>query len=107
MVQLLLDSTGAGIGIPDGMAGWAVLKNAAPSSFSAFMNDPVLTQEIAYFKANAPKATTAADLLNNPRLADFALTAYGLTAQEGMTALMKQVLNSKPGDTKSVAVSMT
>jgi hypothetical protein len=70
------------------------------------MNDPVLKREIAYFEQNAPKATTAKALLANPQLQDFALTAFGLTSEEGMNGLMQKVLNSAPGSQTSFAAQM-
>jgi len=94
------------LGIPSGIAGWNVLQKQSASSFPAFMNDPVLQREISYFEQNAPKATTAAALMSNPQLADFALTAYGLSSQTGMTALMEKVLNSNPSSTNSFATQM-
>jgi hypothetical protein len=94
------------LGIPTGVAGWDILQKETPANFPAFMNDPVLKREISYFEQNAPKATTAKALLSNPQLADFALTAYGLTSQVGMTGLMEKVLNSKPNSTTSFAAQM-
>lgn len=102
-----MDPLISSLGIPDGMAGWAMIQNKQPTAFQAFMQDPVIQQQIAYFRAHAPKATTAAALLKDPRLQDFALTAFGLSSQIGMTALMQQVLNSNPNDSKSAAARMT
>jgi len=94
------------LGIPDGLAGWKILQTRTPQSFSAFMNDPVLKREIAYFQQNAPQATTATALLNNYRLQNFALTAFGLSSEQGMNGLMTKVLNSAPNSTTSFAASM-
>jgi hypothetical protein len=96
----------ASLGIPSGVAGWDVLQKATPTSFPAFTNDPVLKREIAYFEQNAPKATTAKALLANPQLQDFALTAFGLTSEEGMNGLMQKVLNSAPGSQTSFAAQL-
>ncbi len=101
-----MDLAISNLGIPTGLAGWDILQKQTPASFPAFMNDPVLKREIAYFEQNAPKATTAKALLANPQLQDFALTAFGLTAQEGMNGLMQKVLNSAPGSTTSFAAQM-
>jgi hypothetical protein len=95
------------IGIPDGLAGWKLLQSKPPTSFSAFMNDPVLQREITYFKQNVGTATTAQALLGNYRLQSFALTAFGLSSEQGMNGLMAKVLNSKPNSTTSFAASMT
>jgi hypothetical protein len=101
-MQLAISS----LGIPSGVAGWDVLQKETPASFPAFMNDPVLKREIAYFEQNAPKATTAKALLANPQLQDFALTAFGLSSEEGMNGLMQKVLNSAPGSQTSFAAQM-
>ncbi|WP_158258630.1 DUF1217 domain-containing protein [Rhodopila globiformis] len=94
------------LGIPSGLAGWDLIKSKTPASFPSLTNDPVLKSQIAYFEANAPKATTAKALMSNPKLADFVLTAYGLTSESGMTALMVKVLNSNPKSSSSFAARM-
>ena len=69
--------------------------------------DPVVTREIAYFQQNAPKAATAQALLADPRLQNFMLTAYGLTSQNGMTALLQKVLQLDPSDPNSFVKQLT
>jgi hypothetical protein len=95
------------LGIPAGLAGWKLLQGKTAANFPALTKDPVVKREIAYFEANAPKATTAAALLADPRLQDFVLKAYGLTSESGMTALMTKVLNSNPTDPKSFAARLS
>jgi hypothetical protein len=102
-VQLAISS----LGIPDGVVGWKLLQQATPTSFTAFINDPVLKQQIAYFEQNAPKATTAQALLGNYQLQNFVLTAFGLSSEQGMTGLMDKVLNSAPNSRTSFAASLT
>jgi hypothetical protein len=104
--EAAMDPTITNLGIPTGVAGWDMLQGKTAADFPALTNDPVVTREIAYFEANAPKATTAAALLANPRLQDFVLTAYGLTSENGMTALMTKVLNSDPTNPRSFAAQM-
>lgn len=94
------------LGVPDGVAGWDLLQGKTAANFPALTSDPVVKQAIAYFEANAPKATTAQALMSDPRLADFVLTAYGLTSESGMTALMVKVLNSAPNSSTSFAAQM-
>src|ERR1700761_8828246 len=101
-----MDPTITNLGIPTGVAGWDMLQGKTAANFPALTNDPVVTREIAYFEANAPKATTAAALLADPRLQDFVLKAYGLTSESGMTALMTKVLNSSPTNPNSFAAQM-
>jgi hypothetical protein len=95
------------LGIPDGVVGWKILQQRSPASFTAFMNDPVLKQQIAYFEQNAPTATTAKALLNNYQLQNFALTAFGLSSQQNMNGFMQKVLTSAPNSTTSFAARLT
>jgi hypothetical protein len=94
------------LGIQTGVAGWQILQTKGPANFPALTADPVIQREIAYFKQNAPKALTPKALLADPRLQDFALTAYGLSSESGFTALMQKVFQSKPNDTKSFAAQL-
>ena len=63
------------LGRPSGVAGGNILRIKSASDFPALANDPIVRSQLAYFEANAPKATTAQALLSNPQLQDFALTA--------------------------------
>jgi hypothetical protein len=101
-----MDPAVTSLGIQTGVAGWDILQTKGPSDFPALTQDPVVRREITYFEQNAPKATTAAALLADPRLQDFALTAFGLSSQVGSTALMKKVLQSDPNSTSSFAAKM-
>ena len=102
-----MDPTITTLGVPAGLAGWNLLQTKSASDFPALTNDPVVKREIAYFEKNAPKATTAHALLSDPRLQDFVLTAFGMSSESGMTALLEKVLNSNPADTKSFAAQMS
>ncbi|HEX3996793.1 MAG TPA: DUF1217 domain-containing protein [Acetobacteraceae bacterium] len=102
-----MDLAISSLGIPDGVVGWNILQKAKPASFTAFMNDPVLKQQIAYFEKNAASATSAKDLLSNYQLQNFALTAFGLSSEQNMNGFMTKVLNSAPGSTTSFAASLT
>ena len=101
-----MDLLTTNIGVPDSIAGWQMLSSKPLTDFGAFMNDPVLKQQITYFEANAPKATTAQALLSDPQLQDFVLTAFGLTAENGMTALMEKVLNSNTNQSGNFAATL-
>ena len=102
-----MDPLISSLGIPNGLAGWDILQAKTPADFPALAKDPVVQREISYFEQNAPQATTAQALLADPRLQDFVLTAYGLTSQNGMTALLQKVLNSSPSDPNSFATQLT
>lgn len=95
------------LGIPQGVAGWKILQQDTPTSFSEFINNPVLKQQIAYFEKHISTATTAKALLNNYQLQNFVLTAFGLSSEQGMNGLMEKVLNSSPTNPTSFAASLT
>lgn len=99
--------TTVGLGLPDGMAGWSILRKRKTADFTAFTRDPELKRDIAYLREKLPTKATAQDMLKDPRLQRMVLQAYGLDAQVGMTALMKKVLESDPTSTTSVAARMT
>ena len=101
-----MDPLVGSLGIPIGVAGWDLIQNKTPADFPALTKDPIVQREITYFEQNAPKATTAQALLNDPRLQDFALTAFGLTSENGLTALMTKVLNSDTTKSNSFAAQM-
>lgn len=94
------------LGIPNGIAGWEILQTKSPTSYKEFIDNPQLKQQIAYFEKMAPTATTAKALLSNYQLQNFALTAFGLSSEQGMNGLMEKVLNSAPNSTKSFAAQM-
>ena len=95
------------VGLPTGLAGWKILQSKTPQDFSAFIKDPVLQRDIAYLRETLPTMATAKELLDDRRLQEMVLKAYGLDAQVGMNALMQKVLDSDPTDTSSVAARMT
>jgi hypothetical protein len=94
-------------GVPTGLAGWKILQGKAPSDFKAFSKDPVLLKDIAYLRDKLPTKLTAKSLLDDRRLQEMVLKAYGLDAQIGFNGLMQKVLSSDPTDSTSVAGRMT
>jgi hypothetical protein len=102
-----MDLAISSLGIPDGVVGWKILQQRPPASFTAFTNDPVLKQQIAYFEQHAPNAGTAKALLKDYRLQNFVLTAFGLSSQQNMNGFMEKVLNSAPNSKTSFAGRLT
>jgi hypothetical protein len=94
-------------GVPAGLAGWKILQGKAPADFKAFGKDPALLRDIAYLRDKLPTKLTAKSLLDDRRLQEMVLKAYGLDAQIGFNGLMQKVLNSDPADSTSVAGRMT
>ena len=95
------------LGLPTGIAGWALLQKRPVADFKGFVNDPSLKSDIAYLQAKLAGKTTAKALLSDPRLQQIVLTAYGLESQIGMNGLMEKVLDSDLSNTKSLANKLT
>jgi hypothetical protein len=66
---------------------------------------PAVATATAYYKANIGSVTTAAQLVNNPKLFAYAMTAFGLSDMTYAKSLMQQVLQQ--GTTSSAALANT
>ena len=77
-----------------GIAGWRFLERTQTTQKSAFENDAMMKREIAYFEENIGKVETAADLVGDRRLLNFALTAYGLEGDLDKKALANRISNT-------------
>jgi hypothetical protein len=95
------------LGLPGGVAGWKLLQAKAPTDFKSLTSNPGLQRDLAYLREKLPLADTPAKLLDDPRIRDMVMDAYGLSAQAELAALMKQVLASDPDDKTSTAYRMT
>ena len=65
--------------------------------------DPTVKQATDYFKANIGKVNSIDDFVNNPRLFNYAMTAFGLGDMTYAKGLIKQVL--KQGVTSTTALA--
>ncbi|WP_029003180.1 DUF1217 domain-containing protein [Azorhizobium doebereinerae] len=81
-------------------------KNAA-KALTTKAAEPAVKNDIAYFKANIGKVKSVDDFVNNYRLFNFAMTAYGLSDMAHAKAYMKKVLNSDLSDKTSFAMKLT
>ncbi len=64
---------------------------------------PEVSLATKYFKDNIGKAKSADDLVNNPRLFNYAMTAFGLGDRLYAKGLMKKVLQGGVADSHSLA----
>ncbi|WP_120009740.1 DUF1217 domain-containing protein [Teichococcus vastitatis] len=94
-------------GVPTGLAGWKILQGKSPGDFKAFSKDPALQKDLAYLRDKLPTKLTSKSLLDDRRLQEMVLRAYGLDAQIGFNGLMRKVLDSDPADSTSAAGRMT
>lgn len=77
-------------------------KNSA-SAATQEAADPEVANDTAYYQANISKITNAEDFVNNYRLFNYAMTAYGLTDMAYAKEYMKQVITSDLSDQNSLA----
>jgi hypothetical protein len=89
------------------------------STFTSYMNvannltryqtmtaaDPTVAQATKYFQANIASVTTPAQLVNNPRLFKYAMTAFGLGDMTYAKSMMQKVLEQ--GTSSSTALANT
>ncbi|MFG1420240.1 DUF1217 domain-containing protein [Roseixanthobacter liquoris] len=73
------------------------------ATLKAQAKDPQVARETAYFQANIAKVKTADDLINNYRLFNYAMTAYGLSDMTYAKGFMRKVLDSDLSDKNSFA----
>ncbi|MEM9277743.1 MAG: DUF1217 domain-containing protein [Pseudomonadota bacterium] len=69
--------------------------------------DPLVSREAEYYKENIGKIETAEELVNNTRLLNFALKAYGLEDLSYARALMKEVLEGGVDSDDALANRLT
>ncbi|BAF87244.1 protein of unknown function [Azorhizobium caulinodans ORS 571] len=63
--------------------------------------EPIVKNDIAYFRANITKVKTVDEFVGNYRLFNFAMNAFGLSEMANAKAYMKKVLNSDLSDSSS------
>jgi hypothetical protein len=92
-------------------------KGAAMSTFTSYMNvannltryqtmtaaDPTVAQATKYFQANIASVTTPAQLVNNPRLFKYAMTAFGLGDMTYAKSMMQKVMEQGTSSSSALA----
>lgn len=74
-------------------------------SLNTVASEPEVKRETAYFEQNIGKITSASQLVNNSRLYNYVMTAFGLSNMTNAKALITKVLESGTGS-KSFASSL-
>jgi len=67
---------------------------------------PDVAVQTTYFQNNIGNVKTAADLIKNPRLFNYAMTAFGLGDMTYATGMMKQVLAQSPNSSTALAAKL-
>lgn len=75
-----------------GYAGWTFLNRTLERQQAAFVASPQVQKATEYFRANVGKAVTAEALVNDRRLLQVALGAFGLDQDLGAKAFVRKVL---------------
>ena len=76
-----------------GFAGWQFLNRSLPEQTERFARSPDLSRDMAYFKENIGKVTSAEDLVSDYRLLRVSLGAYGLQDDLPNKAFIERVLS--------------
>ncbi|CUH79810.1 hypothetical protein TRM7557_02587 [Tritonibacter multivorans] len=88
-----------------GIAGWNFLQSTYDRQFEAFSQSGDLSNDTDYFLENIGAVQTSEDLLNDRRLLQVAVKAFGLQEEVDYRALLERVLNE--GTTASDALANT
>ncbi len=86
-----------------GNAGWAFLERTRETQQAAFDNSTLIKNNTAYFEENIGEVLTAEQLVNDRRLLDVALGAFGLSEDINNRFFIQKVLESDLTDEDSLA----
>ena len=86
-----------------GVAGWSLLQRIEEQQRQTFAKSPEITRATTHFEVAINTAVTAEDLVNDRRLLQVALGAFGLEDELDKRAFIQKVLESDPLDSKSFA----
>jgi hypothetical protein len=86
-----------------GYAGWAFLNRTRAVQQEAFENSPAMARDVAYFKDNIGKISTAQDLVADRRLLQVALGAFGLGEDINNKYFLQKVLEDGTIETDALA----
>lgn len=75
-----------------GYAGWAFLERTREVQQTAFDNSSLITRQVAYFTENIGAVTSAEDLVNDRRLLEVALGAFGLSEDINNKYFLQKIL---------------
>ncbi|GGG78584.1 hypothetical protein GCM10011415_29480 [Salipiger pallidus] len=79
-----------------GLVGWQMLQRTISTQKAAFDNSPEIARESKYFRENIGSIATAENLVENRRLLNVTLSAFGLQDQIESKFLIQRVLEEDP-----------
>lgn len=86
-----------------GILGWKILQRTETRHMEILAKDPQINRATRYFHDNIEKTQTARDLVDNYRMLNVALNAFGLEADIGNKAFIRKVLESDLSDKNALA----
>ncbi|MEM7508253.1 MAG: DUF1217 domain-containing protein [Pseudomonadota bacterium] len=86
-----------------GVVGFRLLEQTEATQRAVFERQPEIAREIAYFKENIGAALTPEDLINDRRLLQVALGAFGLDEEIDKRAFLQKMLAEGTDDPDSFA----
>lgn len=93
--------------VGDGLPGWQFLQRTLARQTEAQAKSPAQQRDAEYFTRNIGNVPSASALVEDRRLLRVALGAFGLEADINSRFFIKQVLESKTGDTTGLAARLT
>ena len=75
-----------------GLAGWRFLQASLPTQQAAHENSGPIQRDVAYFRDNISKITSAEALVSDRRMLSVALGAFGLDGDINNTYFVRTVL---------------
>ena len=89
-----------------GVAGWNFLQSTYDRQYDAFVQSGQLKNESEYFAEEIGKVTSSDDLLNDRRLLQVAVKAFGLEEEINYRALLQRALNEGTSSKDALANTM-
>ena len=86
-----------------GLAGWSFLNRTREAQQEAFASSTVVQRNLDYFRENIGEVTSAEDLVNDRRLLEVALGAFGLSDDINNKFFIQKVLSEGVDDDESFA----
>jgi hypothetical protein len=89
-----------------GVAGWNFLQSTYDRQYDAFVQSGKLKNDSEYFAENIGEVTSSEDLLNDRRLLQVAVKAFGLEEEINYRALLQRALNEGTSASDALANTM-
>ena len=89
-----------------GVAGWNFLQSTYDRQYDAFVKSGSLKNDSEYFAENIGGVTSSEDLLNDRRLLQVAVKAFGLEEEINYRALLQRALNEGTSASDALANTM-